>query len=245
MIHTPLAFLAIFDPAYLLLVGPFILLSIFAAMKVRGTFARMHEVPAFSGLTGAQVAREILLRNGLKQIVVEQTPQHLGDHYSPDEKTIRLSPEVYNGTSVAALGVAAHECGHALQDKDNYGPLKFRSGMMPLAMFGSQAWVWLLLAGFLLGGMAGSGLGQWLVLAGIGLFSVVVLLQLVTLPVEFNASARARRILVDDGFIAPQENRAVGSVLNAAAWTYVAAALTAVATLLYYLLMFAGNRGEE
>ncbi|MCG3138494.1 MAG: hypothetical protein HJJLKODD_02359 [Phycisphaerae bacterium] len=225
----------IFDPMYLIVVGPAILLALWAQGMVKSAFGKMSRVAVRSGVTGAQAAAQILQRHGLNHVGIELAQGMLSDHYDPRHKVLRLSPDVYHGRSIAAVGVAAHEAGHALQDDSGYAPLKLRNGIVPLASVGSNlSWVLVMLGLF----MSFSGL----IWAGIILFSAVVVFQLINLPVEFNASRRAREVLMQTGIVSGQEDAAVGKVLNAAAMTYVAATLTAVLTLIYYLLRAQGSR---
>lgn len=218
-----------FDPMYFVFIGPAMLLAIYAQMKVKSTFSMGKKYGASSGYSGAETARRILEANGLSNVEVEQTQGHLSDHYDPKAKVLRLSPDVYSGSSLSALGVAAHEAGHAIQDAENYSLLVARNAIVPMASFGSNA-SWLFIIG---GGLLGSAN---LILVGVMLFSLIVVFQLVNLPVEFDASKRAKQILVDRGFISPgEEQRIVSKVLDAAALTYVAATISAVLTLLYYL----------
>lgn len=227
-----------FDPMYFVIVGPAILLAIWAQAKVHGAYARAREVPASSGLTGAQVAARILARSGVNGVGVEPVEGMLSDHYDPHTRTLRLSHDVYHGRSLAALGVAAHEAGHALQHGSGYLPLKLRNGIVPLAAIGGNlSWI-LLLVGFLLASAK-------LVLAGILLFSATTFFQIVNLPVEFDASRRARELLVSLGLIHPAEDGEVKRVLSAAAMTYVAATLTSVLTLLYYVLHYQGLTRDD
>lgn len=219
----------IFDPLYFLILAPGMLLAIWAQMKVKSAFSKAKRLPVSSRLTGAEAAARILAASGLDQVGIEETEGLLGDHYDPRTKTLRLSRDVYHGRSIAAVGVAAHEAGHALQDQHRYAPLAIRNGIVPMASVGSNlSWI-LLLIGLFLHSMH-------FVLAGIVLFSIVVFFQLVNLPVEFNASSRARRVLLATGIVTPAEDPAVGKVLSAAAMTYVAATITAILTLVYYLL---------
>ena len=217
-----------FDPLYFLFLAPGILLALWAQSRISSAYSRASQIPAASGYTGAEAAAALLRASGIGQVGIETVPGQMTDHYSPDEKVLRLSPGVFEGQSLAALGIAAHEAGHAIQDKERYGPLVVRNLMVPLASFGSSAsWI-IIVLGFALG---------WakLIYIGIGVFSLTVLFQLVNLPVEFDASRRARRELVAAGLVSPEEEREVARVLNAAALTYVAATLTAVLTLLYFL----------
>ena len=224
-----------FDPLYFILITPALLLGLWANLRVRSTYARALRMPA--SLTGAAAARYILDSAGLQDVAVDLTPGELSDHYSPTERVIRLSPNVYRGNTLAAVGIAAHEAGHAIQHARAYAPLVFTQAIVPVAGFGSNVGLLALLFGI--------GLGlQWLAWAGVILFSAVVLFQVVNLPVEFNASNRAKRQLVALGIVPPEEMAYVNKVLNAAALTYVAATLQAVLTLFYYLLLVTGRSDE-
>ncbi|MCP4592635.1 MAG: zinc metallopeptidase, partial [bacterium] len=200
-----------------------------AQAKVKSAFAAAARVPVSSGLTGAQAAERILQAQGLEHVGIEPARGMLGDHYDPRHKVLRLSPDVYNGRSLAAVGVAAHEAGHAIQDRVGYAPLALRNGIVPLAKLGSGP----AMAMFVLGALMSWG---GLQVAAIVTFSAVVVFQLINLPVEYNASSRARQVLLTNGIIAPGEERRVGKVLNAAALTYVAATVTAILTLFYFLM---------
>ncbi|NLX23553.1 MAG: zinc metallopeptidase [Phycisphaerae bacterium] len=222
-----------FDPLYFIILAPAMLLAGWAQMKVKGSFARASQIPASSRLSGAEAAYRILQAHGLQRVGIEPTRGMLGDHYDPQKKVLRLSPNVYSGRSLAAVGVAAHEAGHAIQDASGYAPLKLRNGIVPLASAGGNLSMIIFMIGFLL---ASTALGQGLLLAGVLLFSLTVLFQLINLPVEFDASRRARRVLVENGVIAAREDVEVGRVLNAAAMTYVAATIGAMLTLVYLLI---------
>lgn len=217
-----------FDPLYLLFLAPGLLLSVWASFKVKSTFRHYSEVPAASGMSGAQAATELLRRRGIHDVHVEEVQGFLSDHYDPTNKVLRLSPDVYRGRSLAALGVAAHEAGHAIQHATGYGPLKFRSLVVKPAQIGSN-----------LGGILcaiGIGLASTkMVWAGVVLFSAFVIFTLVTLPVEFNASNRAVAVLEQEGIISRGEIDGTRAVLNAAAMTYVAGAISAIMQLLYFL----------
>jgi Zn-dependent membrane protease YugP len=217
-----------FDPVYFLLLAPGIALALWAQWRVSSAYHEASRISASGGYTGAEAAAALLRSAGVGGVGIETVPGQMTDHYSPAEKVLRLSPDVYHGTSLAALGIAAHEAGHAIQDARRYAPLVIRNLMVPLASFGSSAaWI-IIIIGF---AMQAAGL----VYVGIAAFGLTVLFQLVNLPVEFDASRRARAQLVSGGLIAPQEEAEVGRVLNAAALTYVAATLTAVLTLMYFL----------
>ena len=203
---------------------------------LKRTFAKYSGVELASGLQGAQVAREILDRNGLAEVPVETSPGGaLSDHYDPRKKSLHLSEPVYYPQTIAAAAVAAHETGHALQDARGYVPLKLRSTMHPAVAFASSAWIWLLIIGAVLGALN-------LVALALVLYAVAVLFHVVTLPVEFNASRRAATQLRELGIVGAGESAGVQKVLNAAALTYVAGALAALSLLLYYALIFFGNR---
>ncbi|MFQ5495766.1 MAG: zinc metallopeptidase [Phycisphaerae bacterium] len=232
-----------FDPMYFVYVGPAILLAMWAQMKVKSAYRQAGRIPASSGLSGAQTAQRILNAFGIADVAIEPVKSFLGDHYDPKRKVLRLSPEVYNGRSLASLGIAAHEVGHAIQDARGYAPLAIRNGLVPTASVGSQLSMALIFGGLMLSYFSrGSGIGQILAAGGLGLFGVVVLFQLVNLPVEFNASSRARAILLDQGMVTVSEDKVVGKVLTAAAMTYVAATITAILTMLYYASIVFGRR---
>ena len=222
-----------FDPQYLLYVAPAFLLALWAQMRVKVTYAQAQQMPA--PLSGAAAARHILDSAGLQNVGIEQVPGHLSDHYDPREKVLRLSPEVYSSRTLAAVGIAAHESGHALQDARAYAPLQIRNAAVPAANIGSQAGMLLAFVGILFQPL------HVLVYVGIGLFACVVFFQVVNLPVEFNASTRAKQQLVQLGIIDNEQLVYVRKVLNAAAWTYVAGTLQAIMVLLY-LLMRANSR---
>lgn len=221
----------------LLAVAP-VLLGLWAQARVKSAYSRAAALPASSGFTGAQTAQMILKAHQITDVTVEPVRGHLTDHYDPRSKVLRLSEPVYAGRSVAALGIAAHEAGHALQDKDRYGPLALRNGIVPLAQAGSS--MGLTLAGLgVLAMFIAPKLSIWLLGAGILLFAGVVVFQLINLPVEYNASSRAKQLLTSTGIIQPgEESREMSRVLSAAALTYVAATVSSVATLLYYVLHF-------
>ncbi len=233
-----------FDPMYLVYVGPAILLAMWAQMKVKSAYAQAGRHAARSGLSGAETAQRILNVYGITDVAIEPVKSFLGDHYDPRHKVLRLSPEVYHGRSLASLGIAAHEVGHAIQHAREYAPLAIRNGLVPVASIGSQLSVGLIFVGLIIGYLsrAAAPFGSTLAVIGLGLFALVVLFQLVNLPVEFNASSRARGILLEQGMVTPQENRVVGKVLNAAAMTYVAATITALMHLLYYASLVLGRR---
>ena len=223
---------------YFIYLAIIILIPIYAQMKVKSTYKKYSKVSASSGMSGAETARAILDQNGLFNVRVEETPGMLSDHYDPRDKTVRLSSDNYHGHSVAGVAVAAHEVGHAIQDKEAYAFLRFRHALVPVANFGSNiSWILILI------GMLASIPG--LLLAGIVFMAAAVLFQVITLPVEFNASSRAMDQLVSAGVIRNDEERETKKVLSAAAMTYVAAALVAVLELVRLLLMYTGMRKED
>jgi len=218
-----------FDPMYLMFMVPGLVLSVWASFKTKSTFRKYAEVGARSGLSGAEAARELLRKEGIGNVTVEPVQGFLSDHYDPGAKVLRLSPDVYNGRSLSALGVAAHEAGHAIQDARDYAPLRFRSMVVKPASIGSQFGLWIVMGGMFLQSTG-------LVYLGIAAFSLFVLFTLVTLPVEFNASSRAVAVLEQGGMITASEVPGTRAVLNAAAMTYVAAAIGAIMQLLYFLM---------
>ena len=221
---------------YLLFLIPPLVLGLVVQAWLKRTFGRFSHEPLASGMTGAQVAREILDRNGLQEVPVSVAPGGaLSDHYDPRKRALFLSQPVYAPATVAAAAVAAHESGHALQHAAGYAPLQIRSAMFPVVAFASNAWIWLLLIGAF-----ANALG--LVAIALVLYGIAVAFHLVTLPVEFNASRRAGQQLQALGLVTASESDGVKKVLTAAALTYVAGALAALTQLLYYLLVFFGNR---
>ena len=217
-----------FDPVYLLFLLPGILLAMWAQWRVSSAYGRASQIPAGSGYSGAEAADVLLRSAGVEGVQIEPTQGFLSDHYVPGQKVLRLSPDVYAGRSLAALGIAAHESGHALQEATRYPLLGLRNFLVPAASIGSNlSWI-IIVAGFWLHVMG-------LIYLGIFLFAGVVLFQLVNLPVEFDASRRARLALLEADLVTPDEAVEVKRVLDAAALTYVAATLTAVLTLLYFL----------
>jgi Zn-dependent membrane protease YugP len=217
-----------FDPVFLLVMAPGFLLSLWASLKVKSTFKRYSEVRPKSGLSGADAARALLRRSNVEGVQVEEVQGFLSDHYDPGARVLRLSPDVFHGRSLAALGVAAHEVGHALQHATKYAPLGFRSLVVKPASFGSSLGMYAVMGGMVFQ-------MQPLIWLGIIAFSVFVLFTVVTLPVEFNASSRAVAALQSAGMITAEEVGPTRKVLNAAALTYVAAAIGAIMNLLYLL----------
>ena len=225
-----------FDPTYvLILIG--VALSLAASARLNATYATYSGIRSRCGMTGAQAAEQLLRSQGIYDVTVRHVSGRLTDHYDPRTKTVNLSDAVYGATSIAAIGVAAHECGHAMQDAQEYAPLRLRAALVPAANFGAQISWPLILIGFFIG-------GGILVNVGILLFSLSVLFQLVTLPVEYNASHRAVRLLDSIGILQGQEVGQTRKVLGAAALTYVAAAAASILQLLRLLILF-GNRDRE
>lgn len=223
----------IFDPLYFLILSPALLLMLWAQMRVKSAYAQGLDVPA--RLTGAQAAREILDASGLHDVMIERVHGQLSDHYDPRHRVLRLSDDVYAGRTAASVGIAAHEAGHALQHAEHYGPLVIRNMAVPAAQFG-PAWFFL----FFFAGMFVPAFFQELFWIGILGFMAVAAFQLVNLPVEFDASARAKRLLTDMGMVDSYSADAVSSVLSAAAWTYVAGTLQSILIVVYYIIRFSG-----
>lgn len=228
------------DPTYfLVLIG--VVLSLLASAKVKSTYARYSQVRSMSGITGAEAARRILNSQGIYDVTIEHVSGNLTDHYDPSTKTLRLSDAVYGSASVAAIGVAAHECGHAVQHDVNYSPLAIRGALVPVANIGANiAWP-LIIIGLFISNSGPSIICQ----IGILLFCAAVLFQLVTLPVEFNASSRAVKLLDQTGILSGEELGSTKKVLGAAALTYVAAAATMILQLLRLLIIVGGRRRND
>lgn len=229
-----------FDPLYMAVMGIGLFLSFGAQLWVKRAVSKWSEVPIGRGLTGADVAQLILDAENIRDVSIEETPGFLSDHYDPRSKTLRLSPDNYRGRSVAAAGIAAHEVGHAVQDKDGYAPMRMRQALVPVANLGTNLGVILVMIGASIGML---GLAK----IGVLVFAGFVAFQLVTLPVELDASSRAKRALLSTGAIAPTEAAGVSAVLTAAAATYVAAAVTAILQLLYWAMRagLLGNRSSD
>lgn len=225
----------IFDPLYMLVIGVGIVLGLFAQFRVKSAFNKYSQLGTRAGLTGADVARRILAENGIGDVRVERVPGTLTDHYDPRGRVLRLSQPVFDGRSMAAFGIAAHEVGHAIQHAQGYMPLQFRSAWVPVANLGSGLSMIVLILAAVLGG-AQSVLGGNLAVAGVLLFATTTVFTLVTLPVEFDASRRALLTLEKGGFVTQEELTGARRVLNAAALTYVAAFVTSLLTLLYWMM---------
>jgi len=219
----------IFDPMYFLIIAPGLALSMWASFRVKSSFNKYSKVRSARGMTGAEAAQEMLDRAGITDVRVVPTRGMLSDHYNPVNKTLALSESVYASNSIAAIGVATHEAGHAIQHARNYAPLWVRSMLVPTANIGSSVGYLVMLGGLFLSSTN-------MILAGAVLFSAVLLFQIVTLPVEFDASRRAKVLVVEHGIISSREREGVDRVLNAAAMTYVAAAVSTLLTLLYFLM---------
>lgn len=223
-----------YDPTYILvLIG--LVISMWASARVNTTYQKYSRVRSHSGLTGAEAARRILNGAGIYDVRVEHVRGNLTDHYDPKARVLRLSDSVYGASSVAAIGVAAHECGHAIQDEESYAPLRIRSALVPVANFGTRAAVPIILLGIVFGS------SYTLVQIGLLCFALGTLFQIVTLPVEFNASSRAVRILGESHMLMEEELGQTKKVLSAAALTYVAAALASILSLLRLFLLFGGR----
>jgi Zn-dependent membrane protease YugP len=231
------------DTTILVLI-PAMIFAFWAQIRVNSTFKKYAKIPSRRGLTGAEAARRVLDANGLRHITIERVHGHLTDHFDPTAGVIRLSDATYASTSVAAIGVAAHEAGHAVQHAVGYVPIKVRSAIIPLTRFGSFLAMPLFLIGLLMGGGSylGYGIGTIFMVTGILFFSFSTLFQLVTLPTEFNASARAMKALEDGGLLAADELPAAKATLSAAAMTYVAALASSLASLLRLILIFNRRR---
>jgi Zn-dependent membrane protease YugP len=223
-----------FDPLYLILALPGLLLGLWAQARVKGTYNKFSKVRTTRNASGAEIARYLLDQQGLQDVRIEEVQGFLSDHYDPRTRVLRLSPDVYRTPSVAAAGVAAHEMGHALQHSVGYGPLRLRGAIIPAVQFGSMLGPILFIIGFLLNFTSLA----WL---GVIFFAAAVVFSLITLPVEFDASKRAKALLNQSGVMSAQELQGVDKVLDAAALTYVAAAVAAIGQLLYYVLLLTGS----
>lgn len=225
-----------FDPMYFVFALPALLLGLWAQMRVRSSFNRYAKVGNRSGMTGATAARRLLDAQGLFNVPVEESRGFLSDHYDPRRKALRLSQDVYRNSSIAAVGIAAHEAGHAIQHQQNYAALGLRTAVVPTAQIGS--WLGPILF------FIGLFISEQLAWVGLGLFALTSVFTLITLPVEFNASHRAKQLLVSHGILAGDEMVGVNRVLNAAALTYVAAAAQSISTLMYYAFILTGMNRE-
>jgi len=231
-----------FDPVWFLIMIPPLIFMIYAQARVNSAFNKYSKVANSQRITGAEAAEKLLRSNGLGNVRVEEVKSRLGDHYDPSKKVLRLSPTVANTPSVAALGIVAHEVGHAVQDRVGYSYMRFRTSLVPAANLGSTLGYIFVILGLLLSWF-GTAFGMTVVWVGVFLFSLAVIFSLVTLPVEYNASNRARQMLRSTGMVSTEEYNGASAVLSAAALTYVAATLQAVAQLFYFVLLaMGGNR---
>lgn len=226
---------------YLIFAAPVLIFAIWAQIRVKSTYSKYSKIRNSRGLTGATAAELILRHYGVTDVRIEPCRGELTDHYSPNEKVIRLSENVYNSTSVAAVGIACHEAGHAAQHAEDYLPNKIRTALVPVTNFGSRFGLLIAFAGYFLALLANSPIGYYVIIFGLLLYGLVALFQFVTLPVEFNASKRALQVIDETGILAGDEYKAARRVLTAAALTYVAALATAIVNLLYYAIRLLGN----
>lgn len=234
-----------FDPLFMCFLIPSIVLGFIAQAMVKSRFNKYSQVRTMRGMTGAQVARRILDENGLYDVAVEETQGFLSDHYDPSSRTLRLSPAVARQPSVAAVGIAAHEAGHALQHAKGYVPLQIRSFMVPAVQFGSNLAPWIIIVGIMLMSLSQfSGLGLTIAWLGVVGYAIVALFSVVTLPVELDASSRAKKLLYQGNVVDKRELDGVSSMLNAAAWTYVVAALAAISQLAYWVIRLLGAQRD-
>ena len=229
-------FFGFIDPLYFVFLAPGLALSLYATFKTKRTFSKYSQVASRSGMTGAQAAALMLQRSGVHGVSIERASGWLSDHYDPGPKALRLSEDVYSSQSLSAIGVACHEAGHAIQDASNYGMLSLRTALVPATNFSSMASYILIMIGFFI---------QPFLLLGVGLFAVGVVFSLITLPVEWDASKRAKVAMDEAGLLSPAESRDAGKVLNAAFLTYLAAAVTSLLTLAYYLFRLGILGGDE
>ena len=227
-----------YDTRYMMMLLPVLAITLYAQWKVNASFRRYSKAYNLRRITGAQAAQEVLRRHGIYDVRIERVRGNLTDHYDPKTNVIRLSQSVYDSPTIAAVGVAAHEAGHAVQYAVGYGPIQLRAALIPMTQIGSQLGVILLIAGILLS-------IEPLFLVGILLFSLTTLFQLVTLPVEFNASRRAMEAIGQAGLLSEEEARGARQVLSAAALTYVAALLMSVVQLLRYVMLYSNRRGSR
>ncbi len=232
-----------FDWTYLVIVLPCLILSMWASSSVNSTFKKYSKVHSFRRLTGAEAAQRVLSANGVTGVRIERVAGNLTDHYDPKTNVIRLSDSVHSSASVAAIGVAAHEAGHAVQYAQNYGPIKLRAAIIPITNIGSKLAMPLILIGILFSALGNLSYG--LVDLGIACFSLSLIFQLVTLPVEFNASRRAMQTIESSGLLTEEEQQGAKKTLKAAAMTYVAATAVALAQLVRLLVLFGGRRRDD
>lgn len=227
-----------FDPVYMIIMLPVIGLSMLASWLVKATFNKYSKIRCLSGMTGAQAAERMLRYGGAADVRVERIDGFLTDHYDPTKKVLRLSTAVYDSSSLSAVGVACHEAGHALQHAESYAPLVLRSLLVPVVQFSSSISQWVIMAGIAIMAFSKSQIGLQVALIGVALIALSVVFSIVTLPVEWDASARAKKRLAEFGIVGPGQDAAAGKVLNAAFLTYIAAAVSGIATIVYYLFRF-------
>ena len=223
------------DPVYMVIMLPVIGLSLLASWLVKATFNKYSKVRCMSGMTGAQAAERMLRYGCAADVRVEKIDGFLTDHYDPTKKVLRLSTPVYDSSSLSAVGVACHEAGHALQHAESYAPLVLRSTLVPVVQFSSKISQWVIMAGIAIMAFSRSPIGLQVALIGVALIALSVVFSIVTLPVEWDASARAKKRLTEFGIVGPGQDAAAGKVLNAAFLTYIAAAVSGIATIIYYL----------
>jgi len=233
-----------FDAWYWVVLGAGMALSLWASSRVKGTFQKFSQMPTRGGRTGADVARAILRDHGITDVTVEPVRGQLTDHYDPRTKTLRLSEPVYHQRSMAALGVAAHEVGHAIQHARDYGPLHFRSAWVPIASTGGGLSMIVIFIALMMGGLSAGGVGAVLAWVGVLMFATTTVFTLITLPVEFDASKRALATLADGRYMSDVELQGAKKVLDAAALTYVAAAAASLMQLAYWAMLLLGGRDE-
>ena len=226
------------DPRYFLFMLPGLALMLLAQWRLRSAFSKYRQVPNSRGLTGAQAAAAVMRAAGVYDVAIEPIPGELTDHFDPRQRVLRLSEPVYASNSIAAIGVAAHEAGHAVQQQVGYAPMAFRTGLVPVVNFGSTLGIIVIIAGLFLQ-------FQGLAWIGVLLFATTTLFALITLPVEYNASARARQLLEESGLVTREEYDGVRTMLNAAAYTYVASFAASFLTLLYYVMLVSGMGGRR
>jgi Zn-dependent membrane protease YugP len=226
-----------FDPRFILMIAPALLLAVIAQLLVKFTFNKYSKIRSYSGMTGAQAAERMMRSNGIYDVQVEETSGFLSDHYDPSKKVLRLSPDVYRSNSLAAVGIACHEAGHAMQHAQGYFPLVVRTTLVPVTMISSQFAYIIFFIGLALQ-------LKPILFVGVGMFACAFIFAIITLPVEWDASARAKQHMLTAGIVSPTQERDAGKVLNAAFLTYLAGAVAALMTLLYYL-MRAGLLGDN
>ena len=233
------------DPLYIILVLPAVIFAMIASIKVNSTFNKYSKIPSYLGITGEQAARRILNANGLHNVKIERVRGNLSDHYDPRRNVIRLSESTYSSTSSAAIGVAAHEVGHAIQYANNYAPIKLRNAIIPVTNIGSMLSVPLILIGLLIAALSPTPIGAYIAYVGVAFFALSTIFQLITLPVEFNASSRAIKAIESVAILDESEMTGAKKVLRAAAMTYVAALAVSMAQLLRLLIIVASNSNRR